>query len=91
MAIKVRVTGVFLGHPLNETFEEPYLPDDTPKKVLARLDKKKTLGRKFFSGLIKRRSATFLLNGDRLDPSEASNTHLNEGDEISVLSSIAGG
>ena len=91
MAIRVRVIGVFFGRPLNETFEEPLVQNDTPKNVLERLDKKKVLGRKFFRGLIKRGSATFLLNGDRLDLSEAADTHLKEDDEISVISVIAGG
>jgi molybdopterin converting factor small subunit len=91
MAIRVRVAGVFLGHPLNRTFEEPYIENDTPKKVFARLDKKKALGRRFFKGLVKQGRATFLLNGDRLDIPERLDNRLSEGDEISVLSAIAGG
>ncbi len=91
MAIKVRVTGVFLGRPLNETFEEPFVQNDTPMKVFNRLDKKKVLGRKFFGRLMREGNATLLLNGDRLDVSEAPHTFLNEADEISVLSVIAGG
>ena len=91
MAIRVRVAGLFLGRPLHETFEEPYTGDDTPKRVFARLDKRKVLGRNFFKAVAKRGEATFLLNGDRLNMPEASNMRLNEGDEISVLSAIAGG
>ena len=91
MAIRVRVMGVFLGRPLNETFEEPLIQNDTPGNVLNRLDRRKVLGRKFFSRLTKQGNATFLLNGDRLDLSEAPHTLLKEGDEISVISVIAGG
>lgn len=91
MAIRVRVMGVLLGHPLNETFEEPLIQNDTPSDVLNRLDKKKVLGRKFFSRLIREGSATFLLNGDRLDLSEVPRTLLKEGDEISIISVVAGG
>lgn len=91
MTIRVKVTGVFLGSPLNRTFEEPYIENDTPKKVFGRLDKKKALGRRFFKGLVKQGRATFLLNGDRLDIPERLDERLSEGDEISVLSAIAGG
>lgn len=91
MPITVRVTGVFLGNPLNETFEEAFRENDTAKKLFARLDKKKALGRKFFSGALKSGRATFLLNGDRLEIPDALSRPLAEGDEISVLSAIAGG
>lgn len=86
--VRVRVVGVFLARPMNHTFEEPHGKGDTPKKVLARLDKKKALGKKFFKGALKDGSATFLLNGDRL---ESFDQPLEEGDELSVLSAIAGG
>ena len=89
--IMVRVMGVFFGKPLNKTFEEPFKANDTPKTVFARLDKQKALGRKFFKSVAKNGQATFLLNGDRMDLSESWDTPLNDGDEISVLSAIAGG
>jgi molybdopterin converting factor small subunit len=91
MAIQVRVAGVFGGAPLNEAFEEPFKENDTAKKILSRLDKKKVLGRKFFGGMIKRGRATLLLNGERLDSPEALNRRVSDGDEISVISAIAGG
>ena len=89
--IQIRVAGVFLGSPLNKTFEEPFRQDDTPKKIFARLDKKKALGRRFFSGVLKTGRATLLLNGDKLEIPKDLKRRLNEGDEISVLSAIAGG
>jgi len=91
MSISIRVTGLFLGRPLNRTFKEGFRDKDTPKKIFARLDKKKVLGRRFFRGAIKSGLATFLLNGNRLDLPEALNDRLADGDEISVLSAIAGG
>jgi len=91
MAIRVRVAGLFLGRPLNKAFEEPLLGGDTPRKVLVRLDKKRVLGRNFFKRVLKRGNATFLLNGDRLTMPESSDKPLADGDEISVLSAIAGG
>ena len=91
MGIHIRVAGIFGGRPLNEMFEEPARENDTPKKVLARLDKRKAMGRKFFSGVVKGGRATLLLNGERLDSSEAMDRPLDDGDEISVISAIAGG
>lgn len=91
MPIQIRVAGVFLGSPLNKTFEEPFRQNDTPKKILARLDKKKALGRRFFSAVLKGGRATLLLNGDKLEIPADLSRRLNEGDEISVLSAIAGG
>jgi molybdopterin converting factor small subunit len=49
------------------------------------------LGRKFFKSVAKNGQATFLLNGDRMDLPESWDQPLNDGDEISVLSAIAGG
>jgi len=91
MSISIRVTGVFFGRPLNQTFEVGFEENLTPKKVFARLDKKKVLGRRFFRGAVRSGPATFLLNGNRLDLPEALNDRLADGDEISVLSAIAGG
>ena len=90
-SIRVRVTGVFTGRPINETFEEPFRQQDTLKRILARLDKKKVLGRRFFSSIVRNERAAFLLNGNRLDIPEALNKPLTVGDEISVISAIAGG
>ncbi|RJP66758.1 MAG: MoaD/ThiS family protein [Candidatus Abyssobacteria bacterium SURF_17] len=91
MTVKIKVAGVFSGQPLNRTFEEPLAKGDTLKRVLGRLDKKHVLGRKFFAKLLKQGSATLLLNGDRMEPPDALDYSLNEGDEISILSTIAGG
>jgi hypothetical protein len=89
--VKVRVAGIFGGSPTNEATEERLQADDTPHTVLKRLDKKKLFGRKFFSVLMKRDSAIFLLNGNRLGPLELKLQKLSGGDELSVLSAIAGG
>ncbi len=91
MSISVRVTGVFLGDPINKSFEAPFRAGDTPQKILARLDKQKALGRRFFNGALRSGRATFLLNGDRLEIPDSLNEPLTDGDEISVLSAIAGG
>jgi hypothetical protein len=89
--VKVRVAGIFGGSPTNEVAEEQLQEGDTPYTMLKRLDKRKVFGRKFFSVLMKRDSAIFLLNGDRLGPPELKCQKLAAGDELSVLSAIAGG
>jgi molybdopterin converting factor small subunit len=91
MAIQIRVAGVFGGTPLHETFEEAFKENDTPKKIFSRLDKKKQLGRKFFGRVVKGGRATVLLNGGRLDSPQALDAPLQDGDEISIISAIAGG
>ena len=95
MSITVRVTGVFIGDPVNKTIVHEFREGDTPKKILSRLDKDKTLGRelgrRFFGKALKSVRATFLLNGDRLEIPQELDRPLTEGDEISVLSAIAGG
>jgi molybdopterin converting factor small subunit len=89
--IKIRVAGVFGGAPTNELLEEPFVKGDTPASVLGRVDKRKAFGRKFFGKLLKNGGAVLLLNGERLEHSEMKKKELKEGDEISVLSAIAGG
>lgn len=91
MSIRIRVAGLYGGRPLNEVFEEPYEDHDTPRKILERLDEKKALGRKFLSRLASRENVTILLNGKRLDCPEDLDKFLTDGDDISVLSAIAGG
>ena len=95
MSITVRVTGVFIGDPVNKAIVQEFKAGDTPKKILARLDKdralRRELGRRFFGQALKSGRASFLLNGDRLEIPQELDRPLSEGDEISVLSAIAGG
>jgi molybdopterin converting factor small subunit len=95
MSITVRVTGIFIGDPVSKAIVQDFRTGDTPKKILSRLDKDKALGRelgrRFFGKALKSGRATFLLNGDRLDIPDDLDRPLTEGDEISVLSAIAGG
>jgi sulfur carrier protein ThiS len=89
--VNIRVAGIFQGVPTNELMQEPLRAGDTPSVILARLDKKKVLGRKFFSSLMRRNQIVILLNGERLEPAETKQKRVEENDEISVLSVIAGG
>jgi hypothetical protein len=61
-------------------------------KLLGRLDKMGVGERGFFRAVRKgRRAVTLLLNGDRLDISEARKIVIREGDELAILSQISGG
>jgi molybdopterin converting factor small subunit len=61
-------------------------------KLLGRLDKMGKPEKGFFKAVRKgRQGVTLLLNGDRLDVSEAKKTFIQDGDELAVLSPISGG
>jgi molybdopterin converting factor small subunit len=61
-------------------------------KLMGRLDKMGKPEKGFFKAVRKgRQGVTLLLNGDRLDVSEARKTLIQDGDELAVLSPISGG
>jgi len=61
-------------------------------KLLDRLDKERVAEKGFFRKVRKgREGATLLLNGERLDPSDAGKTWVRDGDELTVMSPITGG
>lgn len=61
-------------------------------KLLGRLDKMGKPEKGYFRAVRKgRQGVTLLLNGDRLDVSEAKKTVVREGDELAILSAISGG
>jgi sulfur carrier protein ThiS len=61
-------------------------------KLLARLDKTGPVERGFFKSVLKgRQGVTLLLNGERLDITDAKKTDIREGDDLAILSPITGG
>ncbi len=61
-------------------------------KLLGRLDKKGPMERGFFKSVLKgKQGVTLLLNGERLDISDACKTLLRDGDNLAILSPITGG
>lgn len=61
-------------------------------KLMGSLDKMGKPERGFFRAVRKgRQGVTLLLNGDRLDVSEARKTVIREGDELAILSPVSGG
>ncbi len=61
-------------------------------KLLGRLDKKGPMEKGFFRSVLKgRQGVTLLLNGERLDLSDAKKTVIQDGDTLAILSPITGG
>jgi len=61
-------------------------------KLLAGLDKEGVAEKGFFRQVRKgRQGVTLLLNGERLDVSDAKKTHILDGDNLTVMSPITGG
>jgi len=61
-------------------------------KLLDRLDKERVAEEGFFRRVRKgRQGVTLLLNGERLDLSDARKTLVQDGDDLAVLSPITGG
>ncbi len=61
-------------------------------KLLKRLDKERGTDKGFFRQVLKgRQGVTLLLNGERLDISDAKKTVIHDRDDLSVMSPITGG
>lgn len=61
-------------------------------KLLARLDKERVAEKGFFRQVRKgRQGVTLLLNGERLDLTDARKTRIRDGDDLAVMSPITGG
>lgn len=61
-------------------------------KLLSRLNKMGVPEKGFFRSVLKgRQGVTLLLNGERLDVTDARRTHIRDGDELAILSPISGG
>jgi len=90
--VKVRIAGFILGKSINESFEEEITEGITLEEMFNVLNKQKRVGKGFFAGLLtKPGSISILLNGDRVVFPQDGQIKLKDGDEIAVLSPIAGG
>jgi len=90
--VKVRVAGFILGKSINESFEEEFKEGKSLEEIFKALNKGKRVGKGFFTGLMtKPGSISILLNGDRVVFPQDGQIKLKDGDEIAVLSPIAGG
>lgn len=92
MKIRVRVAGFILGKAINQGFDQEVDGETSVAGLFRAMDKQKRVGRGFFAGLMKMTNPpSILLNGDRIVLSEDSGKPLKEGDEIAIVSPIAGG
>ena len=92
MTVLVRLNVLTPQGMMNEKIEIEVGKGVRLDKLLGRLDKMGKPEKGFFRAVRKgRQGATLLLNGDRLDVSEARKTVIREGDELAVLSPISGG
>jgi len=92
LKLKIRVAGFILGKSINESFEEEFKEGTSLGDMFKALNKEKRVGKGFFAGLMtKPGSISVLLNGDRVVFPQDEQIKLKDGDEIAVLSPIAGG
>jgi molybdopterin converting factor small subunit len=93
MIIKARIAGVFADTPIFAEGEVELKENADLKTFFKRADKSLGLETQKYFRLVLRMPVqpTVLLNGDRLDLPEGFKHLLRDGDEIMVLSPIAGG
>ena len=92
MPVLVRLHMLTHRGMLNEEIEIEVGKEVRLHKLLGRLDKMGKPEKGFFRAVRKgQQGVTLLLNGDRLDVSEARKTVIRDGDELAVLSPISGG
>jgi len=92
VAVLVRLNMLTHQGMLNEKIEIEAGREIRLHKLLRRLDKMGKPEKGFFRAVRKgRQGVTLLLNGDRLDVSNARKTVIRDGDELAVLSPISGG
>ncbi|OGP60051.1 MAG: hypothetical protein A2V67_08870 [Deltaproteobacteria bacterium RBG_13_61_14] len=84
---------VMLGtRMVNESFEEEVAEGTTLEKLFQQVDGSKRFKKKYFKEILAApRPPVVLLNGNRVEVPEELGEKLNEGDEVSVVSPIAGG
>ncbi len=92
MRVKVRVAGFIKGKTVNQSFEEEVEEGTTLRDLFKVLDGQKRVGRGYFMGLLTMTNPpSILLNGDRVVVTRDSGILLKEGDEVAVISPLAGG
>ena len=92
MKIRIRLVGFFEGKQVSDTIEQEVRDGILIKELFTALDKSGNFGKKFFKNLLAReRPPVILVNGTRISLAEDFSKKLSEGDELSILSPLAGG
>ncbi len=91
--VKVKVTvGVFIeGKNMTREFELDLPEGVTLREVFICLDEKGSFPRNFFKKMMKDPRITLIHRGQRKDVPDDLSTKLENGDEVAIISSIAGG
>ena len=91
MKVKCRVVVLHQGKMVREELEEEIDGKETIKKFFKRVGKNNTFEKGFIKFILNSRGTALLLNGKRLSPKKDLNIQLKDGDELSLLSPLAGG
>lgn len=92
MKVSVKLMFMLGTRMVNESFEEEVADGTTLERLFQQVDGSKRFKKKYFKEIFSApRPAVVLLNGNRVEAPEELGEKLNEGDEVSVLSPIAGG
>jgi len=92
MKISVKLMVMLGTRMVNESFEEEVAEGTTLEKLFQQVDRSRRFKKKYFKEILSApRPPVVLLNGNRVEVPEELGEKLNEGDEVSVVSPIAGG
>ena len=92
MKISVKLMVMLGTRMVNESFEEEVAEGTTLEKLFKQVDRSKRFKKKYFKEILEApRPPVVLLNGNRVEAPEELGEKLKAGDEVSVVSPIAGG
>ena len=92
MKVSVKIMVMLGTKMVNESFEEEVAEGSSLNHLFAQVDKSKRFKRKYFKEILAApRPPVVLVNGNRIEAPEELGETLKDGDEVAVLSPIAGG
>jgi len=92
MKVSVKLMVLLGAKMVNESFEEEVAEGTSVEQLFRQVDGSRRLQRKYFQeALSAGRPPVVLLNGSRVEVPEELGEQLKDGDEVSVVSPIAGG
>ncbi len=92
MKIKLSIVAFVGVKAVNKVLEVELPEGNSLLDLFNKIEKEKEVEKGFFQAILsQRRPVTVLINGERIDLSKDKKRKLKDGDEISVVSPIAGG